>query len=469
MTTTSNIRPRAIAGAGPLVASAMDHPAVSPHLDLDLLGVFRVAASQEGLAAVGADTVLGRQFEDFLAGGQMGVIPAFGSRVLRLLTTIPPGSLGVVLGIIQVIGAIVARLGLGAPPEEIGLELAFLPFELFDLLLQRGEATQGIPMPTLPVAHLLTQFEVLTLQTLDLGPQRGHFLTQVRHQGDQLRDGVPRVVESHQLAVHDHHALPETAKWWKGLVSIHRGVGVSIDDLGEALPKPRIPSPLAGRCYSSHISRNPGVGRYGRPDGPSAPPGRPRRKLRNDHRHARRASTATGRERGADKGRRRGMPLPETTAPTREIRRARLRRSRPNRWVLWPYPFPESGAAFFFVVAVAFFDLAVFFVAAFFTVVVFFVAVALHRSGFLLGGLLHRGRLRRGRGLRDLGGLLRGRFRGRRFRDRGVVDFDVEDGAQLGGLDRGGAAFGPRRGGGDRLFDQFPVIHAPEHEEQLGR
>ncbi len=37
------------------------------------------------------------------------------------------------------------------------------------------------------------------------------------------------------------------------------------------------------------------------------------------------------------------------------------------------------------------------------------------------------------------------------------------------GLERGGAPFGLGRGNGDRLFDQFLVIHAPELEEQLGR
>src|SRR3954471_10065018 len=109
----------------------------------------------------------------------MGVIAALRSRVLRLLAAIPLGSLGVVLGIIEVIGAIVPRSGLGASSEEIGLELAFLAFELFDFLLQRGDASQGIAMTTLPISHLLTQFEVLALQGLDVGPHPGHFLAQV--------------------------------------------------------------------------------------------------------------------------------------------------------------------------------------------------------------------------------------------------------------------------------------------------
>lgn len=44
-------------------------------------------------------------------------------------------------------------------------------------------------MTALPISRLLTQFEVLALQSLDVGTQLGHFLAQVLHQGDQLRDG----------------------------------------------------------------------------------------------------------------------------------------------------------------------------------------------------------------------------------------------------------------------------------------
>ena len=107
--------------------------------------------------------------EDFLADGQRGVIPSLGTRVPRLLAPVPLGCLGVVLGIIQVIGAIVPRLGFGASSEQIGLELAFLAFELFDLLLQRGDAVEGVAMTILPISDLLTEFEVLALQAIDFG------------------------------------------------------------------------------------------------------------------------------------------------------------------------------------------------------------------------------------------------------------------------------------------------------------
>jgi hypothetical protein len=99
----------------------------------------------------------------------MGVISSLGTRIARLLTPVPLGALGVVLGILQVIGAIVPSLGFGASSEKIGLELAFLAFELFDLLLQRGDAAEGMAMTMLPISGLLAEFEILTLQAIDFG------------------------------------------------------------------------------------------------------------------------------------------------------------------------------------------------------------------------------------------------------------------------------------------------------------
>ena len=87
----------------------MNHPAGGRHLDLDLFRVFGVAEAEQGLAAARADTLLGRQFEEFLADGQMGVIAARGAGVLWLLTPLPLGSLKVVPRIIEVMGAIVVN------------------------------------------------------------------------------------------------------------------------------------------------------------------------------------------------------------------------------------------------------------------------------------------------------------------------------------------------------------------------
>ena len=172
------------------VPPPVNDPAVGPDLDLDLLGVLGVTAGEQRLAAAGADTSLRGQFAGFLVGRQAGIIAAFGSGVLRLLAPIPPGWLGTVLRVVQVIGAIVQRPGLGASSEEIGLELPFFPFELFDSLFQSGDAAQGIAMATLPISHLLAQFEVVALQATDLGAQLRHLLAPLLHQEDPLRGGV---------------------------------------------------------------------------------------------------------------------------------------------------------------------------------------------------------------------------------------------------------------------------------------
>ena len=62
------------------------------------------------------------------------------------------------------IGAILQRRGFGASSEEIGLELPLFTFELFDFLLQRGDAEQGIAVATLPISDLLAEFEILASQ-----------------------------------------------------------------------------------------------------------------------------------------------------------------------------------------------------------------------------------------------------------------------------------------------------------------
>ena len=136
--------------------------------------------------------MLGRQFDEFLTVGQMGVIPSLGTRIPRLLAPVPLGCLGVILGIIQVMGAIVPRLGFGASSEQIGLELAILAFQWFDLLLQRGDAVEGIAMTRLPISDLLTEFEVLALQAIDFGVELAHLSAQVLHPSHQRRGGVAR-------------------------------------------------------------------------------------------------------------------------------------------------------------------------------------------------------------------------------------------------------------------------------------
>jgi hypothetical protein len=128
------------------------------------------------LTAAGADTLLRRQFEEFLMGRQAGVIAAFGSGVPRLLAPVPPGLLRRILGIVEAMGAIVQGLLFGASSEEIGWELPLFPFEVFDFLLQGRDTEQGIAMATLPGSDLLAELEVLAVQSLEVGAQLGHFL-----------------------------------------------------------------------------------------------------------------------------------------------------------------------------------------------------------------------------------------------------------------------------------------------------
>jgi hypothetical protein len=149
----------------------------------------------QGLTASGTQTLLGRQFEDLLADRQVGVIPSLGCGVPRLLTPLPLRFLGVVLGIVQVIGAIVSRRGFGTFPEQIRLELAFFPFELFDLLIQLGDPVQSIAMATFPISGLLTEFQVLSFETLDFRAEVSDFLAQSRHRGNPLPGGAAEATD----------------------------------------------------------------------------------------------------------------------------------------------------------------------------------------------------------------------------------------------------------------------------------
>jgi len=144
------------------------------------------------LAAARADTLLGRQYEEFLADGPRGVIAALGAGVLWLLTPLPLGSLRVVPRIIEVMGAIVPGLGFGASSQPIGWELACLALKWFDLLLRRGAAVEGLARARLPRSDLLTEFEVLALPALDFGVSRADLSAQVLDPSDQPRGGVAR-------------------------------------------------------------------------------------------------------------------------------------------------------------------------------------------------------------------------------------------------------------------------------------
>src|SRR5439155_15983276 len=163
------------AAAGRLIAAAADRAAVGLGLDLHLLGVLGVAPLAPGLATVGTYLLGLGKFDEFLARGQMTVVAALGS-FLR-----PRGRLrlgvGVVLAVeaLQVVGAILAGLLLGFLTEELGVEACDLAAEVFVVLSDRVEAFEGAGVHALPVAGLLSQFEVVPAQRRYLGAQLGQF------------------------------------------------------------------------------------------------------------------------------------------------------------------------------------------------------------------------------------------------------------------------------------------------------
>ncbi len=89
-------------------------------------------------------------------------------------------------------GAIVPSLGFCTSSKEVGLELTLFALELFDFLLQCGDATQGIAMTALPVSRLLTEFEVLTFHAINFGVKLAHLSAQVLYQSNQFAGRVAR-------------------------------------------------------------------------------------------------------------------------------------------------------------------------------------------------------------------------------------------------------------------------------------
>ena len=64
------------------------------------------------------------------------------------------------------------------------MELPLFTFELFDFLLECGDAEQGIAMATLPISDLLAEPEILAFQAPAIGAQLDQFLVLALHQGD---------------------------------------------------------------------------------------------------------------------------------------------------------------------------------------------------------------------------------------------------------------------------------------------
>jgi hypothetical protein len=89
------------------------------------------------------------------------IIPALGAGFIRLLAPLTLRLRGSLLGIFQVVGAIAPTMFLGFAAEELGLEFTVLAAKVLNLFLQLLKALAGSSMHALPIADLLTQFQVL--------------------------------------------------------------------------------------------------------------------------------------------------------------------------------------------------------------------------------------------------------------------------------------------------------------------
>jgi hypothetical protein len=116
-------------------------------LDFQHGGVVGAGEGREGLSAAGTPLLFGGQFEDLFDGGQVGIIPAFGSGSPPLLSARPwREGAGC--------DALDGGSGVGFAPEELllaeaelGLETSDLVFELslaFDGPLMHGPSVGGL-------------------------------------------------------------------------------------------------------------------------------------------------------------------------------------------------------------------------------------------------------------------------------------------------------------------------------------
>jgi len=178
----------------------MDPTAIRDRFDFELLGSLDAAGFQ-GQATMGADLEFRGQFNGLLAHGQMAVITA-SRRGLAGLAVTPKFGL-VVRRVLQIIGAVAARLLLGAASKAFRLQFAVLAAKEFVLLLQGGNSLNGTRVPTAPISGLLTQWEILTAEIGDFGPQLINLSQESSDQGGQINVGEGRFEGWRKNACHD--------------------------------------------------------------------------------------------------------------------------------------------------------------------------------------------------------------------------------------------------------------------------
>ena len=150
--------------------------------DVDLQDGRLVGAGElgEGLSAAAAPLLLGGQFDEFFGGGQVGVVPAFRSRLSPSLPAWSRRSVG--SG-----GAADGGRRLGLASEELLLAEAELGLERGDLLLELGLAGHGAVEHGLVVGGLTPGLELLGQPWAD---RAGRF---------QLSTGEPEQWEGEEL------------------------------------------------------------------------------------------------------------------------------------------------------------------------------------------------------------------------------------------------------------------------------
>jgi hypothetical protein len=94
------------------------------------------------------------------------------------------------------------------------LQLPILAPKLIDLLLQRGEASDGLSMHALPVASLLSEFEIVTPQSSHFGTQRSNFLAELRDQSCQRRALIDIRHGIEEESFHDLLVLESGGRRW---------------------------------------------------------------------------------------------------------------------------------------------------------------------------------------------------------------------------------------------------------------
>jgi hypothetical protein len=114
----------------------------------------------------------------------------------------------------EVIGTIARRGLLTLASEGLCLQLPILAPKLFDLLFQGGDASDGLSMHALPVARLLSEFEIVTPQSSHFSPQGSNFLAELRDQPGQRRAliGIRHGIAEEFL--HDLLVLASSGRRW---------------------------------------------------------------------------------------------------------------------------------------------------------------------------------------------------------------------------------------------------------------